>query len=311
MKTNSTTLAYRVTGDTGNFKILNRTSDTFNPETTTVQDDDINDSRQLSDDRLVGLDAAGTVEFQLRADTYDIFLAAAMATTAVTTGGDPDPTVDTYKIGKEQPSFEIIKTFNFPDGTVKHAYFEGMQVDTFNITVPTRDKITGSIGFVGTTVDLDYDASGITFDAAPTQPVIDGSNNIGTVSIEGVTGAVVKQFSIDFNNNLEAVYALDSQTAVEQDLGEATAEGSAELRFSPVTYDLYKSTITNAEVAISFGIVDDNGITYDFSLPRCKLSSDLPSGSKGDTLNQTYTITPLYHDVSGSSVIVTKTTPAA
>lgn len=114
----------------------------------------------------------------------------------------------------------------------------GMQVNTFNVEINSGDKIKGSANFLGLggaigTVSLDAVP-----DAATTGIVMAGNANVGRLGVNGAQLSSpnwAKSFTIQIDNNLRTLDAVDSQSPVGINDGECKVTGKLDTYFGSAT----------------------------------------------------------------------------
>ncbi|MCP1852795.1 MULTISPECIES: phage tail tube protein [unclassified Bradyrhizobium] len=114
----------------------------------------------------------------------------------------------------------------------------GMRVNTFNVDMQSGDKLKWSADFLG----LGGDETTVTLDAAPdavtTGVVMAANANVGRLGVnQAQLGSPnwAKGFSVQINNNLQALDAVDSDAPVALDDGECTVTGKLTTYFGSLT----------------------------------------------------------------------------
>lgn len=297
-ESNAVRISYRAEGSSGPWQVLRRTGDSLTPSQSTTESAEVNSDRMVSDLILTGLEAAGGLEIEMSAGSFDDLIAAAMCSTWDEVSGE-------LKIGAADTQFEILKSYTDID---KHVQFTGMRVSTFSLNIEAGAVMTGNIGFVGTAVDTAYDPSADTFDPAPDARVINAANDVGSIMFDGsaLTGTCISAMTLELNNNFQAQNAIGQLTAYDQIKGSAGVTGTKTLAFTAESFDLWAKTVTQTPISSSF-TVGDGTSSYTLSMGREKLSGDLPSGGKDEILEVELSSTATRDAATGSSLVITRT----
>jgi Phage tail tube protein len=106
--------------------------------------------------------------------------------------------------------------------------YKGQVVNTMDFTLTSRQKITWSCSYMG----MGGSAGTVTLDAvidpATTNQIMAGNASVGRLAEAGTTLAGpnwAKEFSIQINNNLRAIDAIDSVSPVDIQFGDCTVTG--------------------------------------------------------------------------------------
>lgn len=159
----------------------------------------------------------------------------------------------------------------------------GMQVNTLNLSISSRQKITGSVSFMGmggseSTTSLDASP-----DAATTGAVMAANANVGRVAENGSTLTSpnwTKELSITINNNLRTIEAVDSASPVGINPGECTVTGRLSTYFGSdsLLAKLYAGTASSINCRVA-----KNSQALIFSIPRQTLRSGVPAATGKNT----------------------------
>lgn len=148
----------------------------------------------------------------------------------------------------------------------------GMQVDKCTVAVNSKQKITGSLAFMGMGGSQSTATLSATPDAATTTQVMAANANVGRLDENGIQLVAQnwgKSLTISYANNLRAVEALDSLTPVAIQPGQFQANGTIETYFgdNSLLTKFYNGTVTalNARIA-------KNSQAIIFQFPRVTLT---------------------------------------
>lgn len=117
----------------------------------------------------------------------------------------------------------------FLDQTVPtYIIYRGEVVNTLEFSVSSRQKVTWAADFMGmggaqSTATLDA-----AIDAATTNAVMAGNANVGRIAEAGATLTApnwAREFTLNINNNLRQIEAVDSTSPVDIQMGECTVSG--------------------------------------------------------------------------------------
>lgn len=157
----------------------------------------------------------------------------------------------------------------------------GMVVNSMNLSISSRNKITGSFAFMGmggsqSTTTLDASP-----DAATTGTVMAANANVGRLGEAGssmTTPSWAKELSISINNNLRTIESVDQSSPVGINPGDSTVSGRISAYFGDnvLLAKLYAGTASSINCRVA-----KNSQALIFSIPRETLRSGAPqAGSK-------------------------------
>ena len=203
--------------------------------------------------------------------------------TAQTYDDDPIATIKGARIrnGTTENSYWIERAHT---DLSEYFSFEGMVINTMNMTFSANSIATGSFGFIGKTANLDpanaTTGTG-TNTAAATTNFMNAVANVGNIEIDGtaVSGCLIQEISISLNSNVRGLSSIGTLGFCDIGVGEIALTGNLNLYFVDSTYwDLYKA---GTAFTLSWKVEDSAGNAYIFFLPKVKFSSDtVNAGSK-------------------------------
>ena len=296
-ESNRVRIAYRTAGSTDPWQIIRRTNDALTAGTETQRSDEIRADRMRSGQKVTTITAGGTIDFEMSAESFDDFLAAALCTAW---------TSDALTVGTTTVKFDIIKSY-LADG--EHIVLKDMEVSQLSLTANSGEKITGQITFVGREVDDDYDPSADTFTDATTGLIFDASNNLNGVTVDGsaLVNTCFKSLGITINNNHQTDQCVGSLYQ-NQYKGSCDITTSSTIRMASEALDLWRSSIANTPVALAFNMSDGDGYSYAFELGEVYLSTEPPSGALDAILDLEAEGTAAV-DSTGEMLTITRTVP--
>jgi hypothetical protein len=294
---NRVRIGYRAAGSSDPWQIIRRTGDALTAGTETVRSEEIRSDRMRSGQKVATITAGGTLDFEMSAESFDDFLAAALCTTW---------TADVLTVGTTTVKFDIIKSYLADD---EHIVFKNMEVGQLSLTANAGQRITGQITFAGTEVDPNYDPSTDTFTDATTGLLFDASNNLNGVTVDGsaLTNTCFKALGLTINNNHQTDQCVGSQYQ-NHFKGSCDITTTSTIRMASSALDLWRSSIANTPVALAFQMTDGDGYSYDFALGEVYLSTEPPSGALDAILDLEANGTAAV-DSTGEMISITRTVP--
>lgn len=171
--------------------------------------------------------------------------------------------------GTTVSSFSLEKEYT--DLSSIFSIYTGCMIDSFTITVPSDNIVTGSFGILG---KIEASASSTEGDGgnttAPSNEVMAGIEDI-TAILESGTALPSTQFSITLSNNLRERMQIGTLGPIGISSGTVDVTGTLQGYFTQVAeLDKYLN-FTDTALAIQFA--DSTGKGYVFDLPRVNYSS--------------------------------------
>ncbi|MBK5958117.1 hypothetical protein CCR97_08285 [Rhodoplanes elegans] len=183
---------------------------------------------------------------------------------------------DQIKNGTTVSSMTIEKGF-MGQTTPTYIYNTGMVANTLELTFQSRQKITGSVNFMGMGGGQDTTSLDSSPDAETTNSVMACHANVGRLAENGSTLTDpnwARSFSLNVNNNIEMKDAVDSTSPVGHREGECTVTGNITTYFgsNSLLAKLYAGTATSINVRAA---KDSQAIIL--QVPRATLRSGVPA----------------------------------
>src|SRR5690554_234973 len=279
-ESNRVRIAYKAAGApvTG-WKTLRRTGDSLTVGTETVVSDEIRSDRLRGGSKVVTQTAGGTIDFEFSATSYDEILEAAFMGAW---------TNNVLEIGTTTVKLDILKSYL---DEARHVLIENCEISNLQITMDAASKITGQITVMGIIIDDDYAITTDAFAAPGTSLIMDSSNNLGSIQVDGspVAGVCFTGMGLTLDNGHSSDQCLG--TATQQHWkGSATVTGTVAMRSSAAAFTLWENTITNTPVKLSY-VLTDGAKSYTFEVAAAHLAGDLPSGGLDAILSFDLTFT--------------------
>ena len=153
----------------------------------------------------------------------------------------------------------------------KYELFAGMNVGTWGLNFQTRQILTGSFGFTGKTATFGSSSIDGTPTPAPTKQVNNAVRHVKLVAVDGVPLTLLRQVSMNLNNNLRANDAIGQLGAYEVGSGRIGLTGSIEAYFEDGA--VYQKALNNDPSSLAFALEDGAGNGQVVEMPRLKFSN--------------------------------------
>lgn len=291
-------IAYRESGSSDPWKIMRRTGDALTIANSTVRSDEIRSDRTRGDQKTITLNPNGTIDSELSAVNFDDFMAASLGGTWAS---------DSVQNGVSIPRYDFLKSYLDID---EHVLFEDCVIGQMQVTANSAQKVTTQLTIMGEGHDDEYDPSGDTFVEPEDTIIMDTSNNLGQIQVDGaaLAGTCFTAISFTINGNFQSDQCIGT---LYQHHTEASLDitGSATLRYTPASMDVWRKTTTSTPLSLGF-VLSDEDYSYAPSLPRVFVSGDLPNGAvDGGVLTHELAFTAA-RDVNGVMMSIDRTVPA-
>lgn len=227
----------------------------------TISDPSINAYRQKTYSRKGNFSSGAELDVVMTPDNYDLFLEAAMMTTWAT---------NVLKVGTVATA--VRKSFAIEEGftdLAQYRTFNGMVVDTFNITFGLDGLVRSKFGFVGTTVTAFV---GTSIDVTPTAVTAKDKffHEGGTFNIAGSAAGWITSCDIKLKNDYKASYALGNLSAADLPFGNAEVTAKVTGMFDSIAeYNKYiAGTSSSLSITVAVGAE-----TLTFLMPKIKYTN--------------------------------------
>jgi hypothetical protein len=257
------------------FKTMRMTSEDFKPGKQTTRSEEIDPSRNVKDEIMVGRNNDGSINFELSYGTYDDILESLMFASW---------SADTIKNGAGAgQSFTVERKINLPSGAFEYQRFNGMVANEFNLDATAGEIIKGSCSFMGKFGGRGSTAlSGSTYANANTNLVMSAAAQFGTLNAVGMGSAAprLRSLSLSVKNNLRSQNQLGQLDGIGIAPGICEVTGSFEAYFeSGALFDAY---LNHDDCALNFILGSQTLKKYKFWLPTLKLTGDPGIGTSGN-----------------------------
>lgn len=236
------------------------------------QSQELRSDRQISDFRHGVKRVQGDIGFELSYGEYDAFLEAALF-------GEFDYQEDisadnVLKAGTVRKSFTIERAFL---DITQFGVFTGCMVNSFSLSIPANNIVTGSFGIVGK--DGSYSGSALTAEPTAAQTEAPFDSFTGAIKEGSSSIAIVTSLDINLENGLDPNLVIGSNTAAAITDGRSNVTGSVSAYFENLT--LLNKFINETESSIEITLGGETK-KYDINIPRIKYTGgDNPVSGEG------------------------------
>ena len=222
------------------------------------QSNEIRDDRQISGLTHGVVSPGGSIDFELSYGEYDTLLEMAAF-------GEWDANV--LKAGTTVKSATFERAFA---DIVKYAAFSGCMVDTFSLSVPSNNKVTGSFSLQGMGANA---ISGTPLDADPVASQTNTPFNTfdGTIKEGGATIAYVTSLDLSLANSLDPATVVGNDSIVDITPGRSNLTGTVSAFFE--SEDMLNKFLDETESSLEFTLGDGSTKSYTFLIPCIKYTS--------------------------------------
>ncbi len=271
--------------------VLRNQSDSIEGKTEMIKSGEILPGRTTSEPVPGQSSNGGGVSFEFSAVSFDRLLSAVMMNNWVRDGGNPN--VSTLVPGSIAKPFWILKHFSEADYPLWQL-FEGVQVDSVELTFALNAIVTGSINLLGIN-DPELEKTNPVSGLSPLPTVLSTSpftSRRGFLKLgSGATGTPItygKEFKVSIKNNLAALGSLFETDAsiVEKmlDVG-----GSITAYLTDET--LFNSAVNGDKLGFAIEVEDAAGNSYLIELSNTKLETHSSAAGGRDELAPQYPFT--------------------
>lgn len=250
------------------FKDLRYTGESINFNQSKVVSNEIRSDRNTSDLITVSADASGDINVELSILSFDDLIEGAFASSFST----PVAGLSTIKNGVVNNSYTIQKHFQDLDAPV-FQNFKGCKIGSMNLSFSNGSILTGSFTVMGLgAVAGTTQQTGATITPAPSTSVMNAVSNLVNIEEDGVASTmVIKNMTLELNNNLRAQDAIGTLGHIGIALGKCEVKGTLTAYFKDLVQ--YNKFLNNTNFALGFRCQDDAGNYYEFTMPKCKFET--------------------------------------
>ncbi len=233
----------------------------------TAVSDEIRGDGNVTDISDVGRSVSGPLAFELSYGTYDLMLESLFRGAWTT---------NVLKNGFTHKSVALEKTFE-QGATDSFIRYRGVEVDTMDLQIESRQIIKGSFGLRGIASPAPTTSiiTGATYAAASSTPVMNASAHVGALSMSGVTDQPkCKTVNLQVRSNLYENDAIGDKDIDSLGMGRFEVSGNLVAYFRSL--DVYNAMQAHGDVGLTLGLGSISGSKYTLALPRMKLLDGTP-----------------------------------
>lgn len=292
---------YGTTPNNPALEVLRQTGTTLGLERDSFQSEELRADYQLADYRLGAHNNSGDINIEPSFDSHAMLLQGLLKSDDTFATG----TVNEIEAGVTRRSFSIVR--NFADITDKpYMLFDGVEVNSFTLSVPTSGMVTGVFNMMGqqSQVLANLTSLGIpTYPAQSETSVFDSFT--GSLNEGGSALGIVSEISMTITNNLTARPVVGSFYPLRPAAGIMMASGSMTVYFESAA--LMEKFINETDSSLSLTLTDLDGNSYTFFLPKVKYTGGKPDVSGAGSILLTMPFQAVFDPTEGTSIRITRT----
>ena len=276
-------------------------SESLNFNVENVQSEEIRADRTEGDLVQVGADSSGDINIELSYGTFDHYLAQAFCNTWVGGALPADPSVLTN--GQLKLYRTVMK--EFLDMVPPAAFvFTGCVVNQFTLSIAKRQKITGTISFMGLDIGETVPV-GTTYLPQTTTTPLNSSSNVTSILLDDIPmTSCVDTMTIQILNNFRPKDCVGKFFHSDFNYGAFSVTGNMDLYFE--TMEQFNSYKAGTPFKLTLTFEDDAGNKYVLELLRCKFET-LTTNATGENTDVMASGTYRCSGVGGVTARLTKT----
>lgn len=284
--------------DSANWITLRATTNTLAEQINAIVSEEIRTDRQRTGQIIASSNVSGQIGGELSEDSWDAWIAAAMASTW---------TANVVKVGVLTPSYTVQVHYADID---KYIWFKGVHISAMNINFQfgqfctiTFDVMAKQAGFQDTGESLVGAGSVAAADTTASLAAVD----VSSIKVGGTeTTLVVPAYSISVNNNLRPLNDLRARTPNSYGYGSADVSGSFTAYF--VDHNIIENSVTNValdlDVTVALG-----GKSFQFDTPNARVTSGWPTiQGQNQDIAPAYNFTAFRDSGLASPIAITRVT---
>lgn len=276
-------------------------SESLNFNVENVQSEEIRADRTEGDLVQVGADSSGDINIEFSYGTFDHYLAQAFCNNWVDGALPADPSVLTN--GQLKLYRTVMK--EFLDMVPPAAFvFTGCVVNQFTLSIAKRQKITGTISFMGLDIGETVPA-GATYLSQSTTTPLNSSSNVTSILLDNIPmTSCVDTMTIQILNNFRPKDCVGKFFHSDFNYGAFSVTGNMDLYFE--TMEQFNSYKGGTPFKLTLTFEDDAGNEYVLELLRCKFET-LTTNATGENTDVMASGTYRCSGVGGITARLTKT----
>lgn len=286
--------SYGVTPANPQFKRKAITGTTLGMSKGTVEDETIRPDRQVVDVRHTTRQVGGDISANLNYDGFEDILEALLCGTW---------TDNVLVPGVTRRSFSVLRQFTELSGGAKPFHLaKGVEFNTLALTLSPEALVKAVFGCIGQNIIPGETApAGATFADASAKKAFDAFAG----SFSAPAGVNLTELSLTIENGLDPRFVVFDDKTLQPKIGKTRVTGSMSIHFE--TSEMLEKFYNAEELALNFDIVDSEGNTLDFSLPRILLNGGQPDVEGENDIILTVPFQALYDAGEACSIKITRT----
>jgi hypothetical protein len=264
-----------------------------------VQSEELRSDRQVADYRHGNYKVGGDIGVELSYGTFDTLLAMLFCGTWV--NGSPTSSSDRLKAGTTRASVSILRNFtDLASGSPFHL-FTGVEFKKASITIKPNAIVEVGLTVIGQDMTISGGApSGSTYGTPTTTSPFDSFT--GTITENSIAIAVVTELSLELENGHAERFIVGDAQGLRPSIGRSILKGTLTAYFEDTT--LLSKFINETESSLAFSLVDLDGSSYTFTIPRIKYTGGQPDVKDEGPVTLAMPFQALYDATSETNIYV-------
>jgi len=179
----------------------------------------------------------------------------------------------------------------------------GLEFSRMSLSLSPNSMVQVTFGTIGKELDVSTSLiSGSTYPTLSDNQPFDSFT--GSILENGSPTAIISDLTLNIENGLEPAFVLFSNTTIQP------SDGKSRLTLSMTAFfensSLYQKFIDETESSITFTLVDPDGQSYEFDMPRVKFNAGNPDISGEGRVTLPLEVIALYDSVADSQITITR-----
>ena len=293
--------AYGVTPANPDFDKVRHTSTSLGLAKETAVSEELRGDRQINCFRHGLKQVGGDIGFELSYGSYDSQLEAVLLGTWDDDAGGAG--IDVLKAGVTRRSFSLMRHFTDQVAADKPFHvFNGVEYNTFNITVGPTAIVTGSFTVLGRDLELSTTApAGSTLGVPSENCPFSGFS--GVIREGGAIIGILTEISLTLENGLAVRPVIGDARTIKPQIGRSNLTGQVTAYFENSA--LLEKFINETASSLEFELADSTH-KYVFNLPNIKYNGGQPDTSGQGAISLALPIQALYDADDESNIVITR-----
>jgi hypothetical protein len=267
----------------------------------TVTSEELRSDRMVTDVRHGNYKIGGDIPVEFSFDSFDTLLESALC--GAWAEETPSSGTDRLKAGTTRKSGSIMRVFGDLDAGNTHQVFRGCEVNSLTMSIKPNAMVEATFGIIGQDLAGAASApSGSTYATATSTSPFDSFT--GTITEGGSSIALVTEIALDLKNGLDSRYVVGDAQSLRPSIGRSMLTGTVTAFFDNTT--LFNKFVNETESSLVFTLVDLDGNTYEFNIPRIKYTGGQPDVGGEGPISIAMPFQALYSSADGTSFYIDK-----